>query len=154
MTSIGIKDTYYIFMFELERNESCYRWAVIAFSDHPRWMFRKNLMEFFIKLLNYLYYFTSGYTLLVPWSHVLLECSMITCPSGMFYDHMSFWNVLWSHDTVTWYDYLSSHTIYILTLLYDLILWIKCKRTSRAVLSHYWGSVLLVAHWQYVYAFP
>jgi len=25
-----------------------------------------------------------------------------------------------------WYDYLSSHAIYILSLLYDLILWIKC----------------------------
>jgi len=24
-----------------------------------------------------------------------------------------------------WYDYLSSHAIYILSLLYDLILWIK-----------------------------
>jgi len=35
----------------------CYQWAVIALSDHPRWMFRKNSMEFFIGLLNYLYYF-------------------------------------------------------------------------------------------------
>ena len=53
----------------------CYRWAVIALSDHPRWMFRKNSMEFFIRLLNYLYYFTSGCILLI-------------------HDHMSFWNVL------------------------------------------------------------
>jgi len=81
----------------------CYWWAVIALSDHPRWIFKKNSMEFFVRLLNYLYYFTSGYTLLT-------------------HNHISFWNVLWSHDPVPWYDYLSSHTIYILTLLYDLIL--------------------------------
>ena len=29
-----------------------------------------------------------------------------------------------------------------------------CKRTSRVVLSQYWGSVLLVAWWQYMYALP
>ena len=29
-----------------------------------------------------------------------------------------------------------------------------CKGTSRVVLSQYWGSVLLVAQWQYVYALP
>jgi len=32
--------------------------------------------------------------------------------------------------------------------------WDNCKGTSRVTLSHYWGSVLLVAQWQYVYAFP
>ena len=32
-------------------------------NDHPRWMFKKNSMEFFIGLSYYLYYFTSGYTL-------------------------------------------------------------------------------------------
>jgi len=31
---------------------------------------------------------------------------------------------------------------------------LTCKGTSRVVLSRYWGSVLLVALWQYVYAFP
>ena len=30
----------------------------------------------------------------------------------------------------------------------------ECKGTSRVVLSQDWGSVLLVAQWQYVYAFP
>jgi len=30
----------------------------------------------------------------------------------------------------------------------------NCKGTSRVVLSQDWGSVLLVAQWQYVYAFP
>ena len=29
-----------------------------------------------------------------------------------------------------------------------------CKGTSRVMLSQDWGSVLLVARWQYVYAFP
>jgi len=29
----------------------------------------------------------------------------------------------------------------------------NCKGTSRVMLSHYWGAVLLVALWQYVYAF-
>ena len=42
-------------------------------------MFRKNSMEFFIRLSYDLYYFTSGYTLK---SH----------------GHKSFQNVLWSHD--------------------------------------------------------
>ena len=53
----------------------CYRWAVIALSDHPKWMFRKNSMEFFIGLVYYLYYFIVAVRLLV-------------------YDHMSFQNVL------------------------------------------------------------
>ena len=57
-----------------------YQRAVIALSDHPRWMFRKNLIEFFIGLSYYLYYFTSGYILK---SH----------------GHKSFQNVLWSHDS-------------------------------------------------------
>ena len=49
----------------------CYRWAVIALSDHPRWMFRKNLMEFFVALLNYLYKSYSGYATISSQSHVL-----------------------------------------------------------------------------------
>ena len=52
-----------------------YQWAVIALSDHPRWMFRKNLIEFFIGLGYYLYYFIVVVQLLV-------------------HDHMSFQNVL------------------------------------------------------------
>jgi len=39
---------------------------------------------------------------------------------------MFFQNILWSHDLVTWYVYLISHAIYILTPLYNLILEIKC----------------------------
>jgi len=58
----------------------CYQRTVIVLSDHPRWMFRKNSIEFFIGLSYYLYYFTSGYT--------LKSCS-----------HKSFQNVLWSHDS-------------------------------------------------------
>jgi len=60
----------------------CYRRTVIVLSDHPRWMFRKNSMEFFVGLNYYLYYFTSGCTLK---SH----------------SHESFQNVLWSHDLLT-----------------------------------------------------
>ena len=53
---------------------------MIALSDHPRWMFRKNSMEFFVGLDYYLYYFTSG---------------CILKSRG----HKSFQNVLWSHDS-------------------------------------------------------
>jgi len=44
-------------------------------SDHPRWMFKKNSMEFFVEFEYYLYYFTVAILLLV-------------------HDHMSFQNVL------------------------------------------------------------
>ena len=64
-------------------------------------MFKKNLMEFFIRLNYYLYYFTVAVLLLA-------------------YDHMSFQNVLQSPDLVMWSDYLSFYAIYILTPLYDL----------------------------------
>ena len=36
------------------------------FKDHPRWMFRKNLMEFFVGLLDYLYKFCCGYATTNP----------------------------------------------------------------------------------------
>jgi len=68
----------------------CYWRAVIALSDHPRWMFRKNSMEFFVVLSYYLYYFTVAILLRVQ-------------------NHMFFQNILWSPDLVMWYDYLSSH---------------------------------------------
>jgi len=58
---------------EIWPNEVCD--TVIALSDHPRWIFRKNLMEFFVGLVYYLYYFTVAIQLLV-------------------YNHMSFQNVL------------------------------------------------------------
>ena len=41
-------------------------------------MFKKNSMEFFIRLDYYLYYSYSGYTTISSWSHVLPECSIIT----------------------------------------------------------------------------
>ena len=56
---------------------------------------------------TYLYYFYKWLYTTSPWSHVLLEYSTIT----------------W---LVTWYDYVNSHTIYILSLLYDLMFAIKC----------------------------
>ena len=43
----------------------CYRRTVIVLSDHPRWMFRKNSIEFFVGLVYYLYYFTVAVRLLV-----------------------------------------------------------------------------------------
>ena len=47
-------------------------------SDHPRWMFEKNSMEFFVGLQPYLYYCYSGYTL-KSHDHLLFpECSMVT----------------------------------------------------------------------------
>ena len=47
-------------------------------SDHPRWMFKKNSMEFFVGLQSYLYYCYSGYTL-KSHDHLLFpECSMVT----------------------------------------------------------------------------
>jgi len=48
---------------------------VNALSDYPRWMFKKNLMGFFLGLDYYLYYFTVAVLLLV-------------------HDHMFFQNVL------------------------------------------------------------
>jgi len=44
----------------------CYREIVNVFSDHPRWMFKKNSMEFFVELDYYLYYFYSGCTVTSP----------------------------------------------------------------------------------------
>ena len=45
---------------------------------------------------TYLYYFYKWLYTTSPRSHVLLECSTITCPSRMFYNHMSL-----SRDMVT-----------------------------------------------------
>ena len=47
-------------------------------SDHPRWIFKKNSMEFFVGLQSYLYYCYSGCTL-KSHDHLLFpECSMVT----------------------------------------------------------------------------
>ena len=46
-------------------------------SNHPRWMFKKNSIEFFVGLQLYLYYYYSGYTL-ESHNHMFFpECSMI-----------------------------------------------------------------------------
>jgi len=47
-----------------------------ALSDHPRWMLKKNLIEFFLGLDYYLYCFTVAVLLLV-------------------HDYMFFQNILW-----------------------------------------------------------
>ena len=47
-------------------------------SDHPRWMFKKNSMEFFVGLQSYLYYCYSGCTLKSHDHLLFLECSMVT----------------------------------------------------------------------------
>jgi len=80
----------------------CYQWAVIALSDHPRWMFRKNSMEFFVRLLNYLYYFYKWLYTTNPQSHVLLECSMITWPCHMIW--LSKFPYYLYLDSVVWLD--------------------------------------------------
>ena len=60
-------------------------WLVLSrgsecLSDHPRWMFKKNSMEFFVGLQFYLYYCYSGCTL-KSHDHLLFpECSMVTWP--------------------------------------------------------------------------
>ena len=77
-------------------------------------MFKMNLIEFFIGLDYYLYYFIVAILLLV-------------------YDHMSIQNVPLSPDLVTWSDYLSSHPIYLLTLLYILRFWIKCLNMQEII---------------------
>jgi len=53
----------------------CYRGTVNVLSGHPRWMFRKNLMEFFVGLQPYLYYYYSGCTLESHGHMSLPECS-------------------------------------------------------------------------------
>ena len=55
--------------------------------DYSRWVFRKNSMEFsiglnYLLILLYKWLYTTS-----PQSHVLLECSMITCPSHVIWLH-------------------------------------------------------------------
>ena len=58
----------------------CYQGTVNVLSGHPRWMFRKNSIEFFIGLQPYLYYYYSGCTLKSHGHMSFLECSMVTWP--------------------------------------------------------------------------
>ena len=67
--------------------------------------FRKNSMEFSIGL---------NYLLILLYKWLYTTSSMITCPSGMFYNHLTL-----SRD-------ISSHAVYIFSSLYDLIFAIKC----------------------------
>ena len=57
-----------------------YQETVSVLSDHPRWMFKKNSMEFFVGLDYYLYYFYSGCTATSPQSYVPPECSTTSWP--------------------------------------------------------------------------
>jgi len=59
---------------------------MIALSDYLRWTFKKNLMEFFVGMDYYLYYFTVAVLLLVH-SHMFFQ---------MFHDHLTL-----SHDLIT-----------------------------------------------------
>ena len=60
--------------------EICYQGTVNVLSGHPRWMFRKNSMEFFVGLQPYLYYYYSG-CILESHGHMSFpECSMVTWP--------------------------------------------------------------------------
>ena len=73
---------------QLNRNSiECYQWTVNVLSNYPRWMFKKNLMEFFVGLQPYLYYYYSGCTL-ESHDHML---------SRMFYNHLTL-----SHDLTYW----------------------------------------------------
>jgi len=45
---------------------------VNVLSDHPRWMFKKNSIEFFIRLDYYLYYFTVA-VLLLAHDHIFFQ---------------------------------------------------------------------------------
>ena len=71
--------------------------------DHPRWVFRKNSMEFFVALLDYLYKSYSGYATISSWSHVLSFFQNVLLP-----------------DLVTWLAYLSYHAIYISVVQLDV----------------------------------
>ena len=66
----------------------CYQWTVNVLSDHPRWIFKKNSMEFFIGLQPYLYYYYSGCTLKSHDHMFFPECSMITWPCHMI---LTYW---------------------------------------------------------------
>ena len=64
----------------------CYQGTVSVLSGHPRWIFRKNSMEFFVGLQPYLYYCYSGCTLGSHDHMSFPECSMVTWPC-----HVTFW---------------------------------------------------------------
>jgi len=67
---------YRVLMLSLSREGS--RITQDRCSGRTQWMFRKNSMEFFIRLSDYLYKFYYGYAATNPRSHVLLEYSTIT----------------------------------------------------------------------------
>jgi len=69
--------------------------------------FRKNSMGFSVRL---------DYLLILLYKWLYPYYYTVTCPSRTFYNHMI---------VIMWYNYLISHAIYILTLLYVLMLGIK-----------------------------
>ena len=82
--------------------------------DHSRWVFRKNSIEFsigFDYLLILLYKWLCS---TITQSYVFPEYSMITWP----------YHVIWLPN---------SHTIYILFLLYNLMLEIKCSNVQETL---------------------
>jgi len=108
-------------------------WSVIAKSwqlkDHLRWVFRKNSMKFSVRF---------DYLLILLLQVAMLYYYMITCPSRMFYDHMSFQNVLWSHDLITWYDYLIP-VLFISCLCCTIWYWRSNVQMHRKLFP-FWGS--------------
>jgi len=86
-------------------------------------MFKKNSMKFSVVLNYYLYYSTVAVLL---WVH----------------SHMSFQNVLWSPDLVTWYDYLNSH-IYL--YLYPIVYFEVIDQVFKCVGSYFlFGALITV----------
>ena len=63
----------------LQLQTRCYQQTVNVLSDHPRWMFKKNSIEFFVGLQPYLYYYYSGCTL-KPHDHMFFPECFITPP--------------------------------------------------------------------------
>ena len=88
-------------------------WSCEDFRAQPRWLFRKNLMGFFIGLQSYLYYNYSGCTL-------------------QSHNHMSFPECS-NHLTCHIIGLPKSPAIYILTPLYDLRLWIRCLNAWETI---------------------
>ena len=73
-----VSSTIHIYCHYFPCYSSCYQGTVNVLSGYPRWIFRKNSMEFFIGLQPYLYYYYSGCTLEFHDHMSFPECSMVT----------------------------------------------------------------------------
>ena len=121
--STGIKPTVHRMNISRDQGNQCSGMVSSSFvitkpwrlRDHLRWVFRKNSMEFSV-----------GFDYLLI---LLLQVAVLL----LLHNHMSFQNILWSHNLIIWYDYLISHAIYILTPLYNLILEIKCLNAWKTL---------------------